>query len=207
MFISNSSKELHNEIVSALLPMKRRKFLTAVIGSGVMLGTGSLLGACSKQPEPEFGGTKALTSDQAAFFSRFAEVVLPTEGTNLVSRDEVPIIANLDHLFANLSSQVRSDLSSAVELFEHAGLVLGWHFSRFSRMDNQEALEYIDSWHTGFPMQQGIVMILKKLVYAAYWRDKATWPPLEFNGPVSEQWGIPSLGEAPLPSRVAQENV
>ena len=115
--------------------------------------------------------------------------------------ESVPVIANLDHLFSVMDPKVRSDLGTVVDLFEHASLVTGWHFSRFSRLSSEEAVAYIDAWQSGHPIQQGIITVLKKLVYASYWREEVTWKPLEFDGPVSVKWGLASLGEAPLPVR------
>ena len=196
------SKELLNELESALVPMKRRRFMTLTAHSALVLGMGSLVSSCSRHPAGELEPGKALSSEQVAFFTHFAGILLPTEGTSMTPLNEVPVIENLDHLFESMDPKVRSDLGMVVGLFEHAPLVTGWHFSRFSRLPEAEAVAYIDAWQSGHPIQQGIITVLKKLVYASYWRDDSTWKPLEFDGPVSVKWGLPSLGEAPLPERI-----
>ena len=195
------SKELQNELESAMAPMKRRRFMTITAHAALVLGVGSLVSSCSKHPVTYVSPGKVLSASQVAFFTHFSRILLPTEGTAMAPLESVPVIANLDHLFSLMDAKVRSDLGTVVDLFEHAPLVSGWHFSRFSRLSPTEAVDYIDSWQSGHPIQQGIITVLKKLVYASYWREEVTWKPLEFDGPVSVKWGLPSLGEAPLPAR------
>lgn len=181
--------------------MRRRRFLATSAYALLAVGAGGVLSACSDNPVGKVAAGSALSAEQMAFFKRLSQVLLPTEGTKLAPLDSIPVLSNLDDLFASMDSQVRSDLGTAVDLFEHAGLVLGLRFTRFTRMSDQDAVAYIDGWQTGHPMQMGIVTILKKLVYACYWRDEQTWGPVQFDGPVSVKWGLPSLGEAPLPVR------
>lgn len=201
MSLPIESKQLQNEIESGLAPMNRRRFLSASTRLTLAVGMGGLVSACSDAPKDKIAAGGALSSSQMAFFQRMSEVLLPTEGTAMTPLASVPVLGNLDSLFGGMPEKVRGDLGMAIDLFEHAGLVMGWHFSRFTRMSDQDAVSYIDSWQSGHPMQQGIITVLKKLIYASYWRDEKTWPPLQFDGPVSEKWGLPSLGEAPLPAR------
>ncbi|RLT97993.1 hypothetical protein [Ketobacter sp.] len=194
------SKELQNELESALAPINRRRFMSLGAHSALVLGLGTLVSACSRHPAGELPAGDVLTASQVAFFTHFSRILLPTDGTSMTPLEQVPVVANLDHLFAMMDEKVRSDLGMVIDVFEHAPLVTGWHFSRFSRLSPTDAVAYIDAWQSGHPMQQGIVTILKKLVYASYWREESTWAPLGFDGPVSEKWGLPSLGEAPLPT-------
>ncbi len=181
--------------------MNRRGFLLRSAQLGIFVSSG-LMAACSKLNESDLPAAGVvLSSEQMYFFKRLSQVLLPTEGTALPSVDEVPVLVNLDSLMQTMSPSIRSDLGAAFNLFEYGGTVLGWNFSRFTRMKNEDAVRYIDSWQTGYSVQQGIVSVLKRLVYSSYWRDESTWPALEFDGPVSVRWGIPSLGEAPLPQR------
>lgn len=192
-------ESIQNEIVSALAPMKRRRFLTMAVHGLLVAGAGSLVSACTESPVGDMDAGKALSSSQMAFFQRLAQILLPTDGTEMAPLESVPVLRNLDEMFNGMSAQIRSDLGKAIDLFEYGGLVMGWNFSRFTRMSEQDAVLYIDSWQAGHPVLLGIATVLKKLVYAAYWRDARTWGALQFAGPVSETWGLPSLGEAPLP--------
>lgn len=195
------SELLQDEIGQALAPMRRRRFLALAVHTTLVAGAGTVLAACSEHPVGDVKGGKALSAEQVAFFTHFSQIVLPTEGTDMTPLSSVPVIQNLDHLFSGMDSEVLSGLGMAIDLFEHGSLVMGWHFSRFSRMPTADAITYIDAWQSGHHIQQGIISVLKKLVYASYWRDERTWAPLSFDGPVSEKWGLPSLGEAPLPER------
>ncbi|HAU15841.1 MAG: hypothetical protein CMK83_16785 [Pseudomonadales bacterium] len=195
------SELLQYDIDLALAPLKRRRFMALAAHTILVAGAGAVLSACSDPPVAEAPAGRVLSADQVAFFTRFAHVVLPTEGTTMTPLEQVPVLENLDHLMAGMDPDIRSNLAKAMGLFEHGSLVMGWYFSRFSGLPTNEAIAYIDAWQSGHYVQQGIISVLKKLVYASYWREPSTWGPLAFDGPVSEKWGLPSLGEAPLPVR------
>ncbi|MAR93077.1 MAG: hypothetical protein SV765_17425 [Pseudomonadota bacterium] len=193
------SSSLLRDLTGHLQPLSRRRFVANSMRLLLLAGSGPLLAACSGPSRPPIQSMQYLDAGQAELFQRLSEVLLPTEGTALTSRTEVPVVANVDTLYGYLPPQTQADLSTAMDLFEHAGLVLGLHFSRFTRMTDSAAHSYIEQWQQGHSLQQGIIMVLKKLVYASYWRDEQTWGPLQFPGPVSERWGLTSLGETPLP--------
>jgi len=196
-----NNKSIECEIRSDLSAMQRRTFLARTAQTGLLAGFGFIM-ACSKPDSmTALPAGEALDNEQMFFFSHLTQVLLPTAGTPLTPSNQVPILSNLDKLMLTMPQSTRTDLAAAIKLFEYGGMVLGWRFSRFTRMPDEDAIQYIDSWQTGHPMQQGIVSVLKRLVYSSYWRDDSTWGPLQFDGPVSEKWGLTSLGEAPLPQR------
>lgn len=190
-------QELIAEITQDLNGLTRRRFIKAASGAAVLMGVGGI-SACSGSVDTK-AATTYLSSELVNFFERFSQILLPTEGSRLTPVKDVPLIENLNTMFSTMEEDVRKGLGMAVNLFEYGGWVLGGHFSRFSKMDDKVAVEYIDQWQSGHHVQQGIATILKKLVYGAYWQHESTWPPLEFDGPVSDKWGLVSLGEAPLP--------
>lgn len=200
MSLFNKNNNLEHLVSEDLKLLNRRSFLVrgslmvAIAGSGVLT-------ACSgtHQDASALSAGKVLDSDQMAFFHRAVTVMLPTQGTSLTPVEKVPVLQNIDHLLSLMHPDIRSNLTMALNLFEYGGWVMGWHFSRFTRMNTEDSTQYIESWQNGHPMQQGIVSVLKRLVYSSYWRDESTWVPLQFDGPVSDRWGLPSLGEAPLP--------
>ena len=109
----------------------------------------------------------------------------------------------VDGILADMEPAVLADLDKAVTLFEYgSGLVTG-RFSRFSTLSDADAVAVLDEWQNGASLQRGIATVFKKLVYLAYWRHPDTWSAVEFDGPVSVKWGLPSLGNAPLPAEVA----
>lgn len=125
-------------------------------------------------------------------------LVLP-DVAPLISAGQIEIEKNVDALLTLMDADILKDLDMAAALFDYGASVLGWHFARFSSLNDEEAIAYIERWQNGVPLQRGVVTVFKKLLYASYWRDPATWVPLGFDGPVSERWGLPSLGNAPFP--------
>lgn len=196
-FFSNN-QSFSNQIQADLAPLNRRAFLKAGLGLAVSTSTVLTLGCSSEAPiDPAL---KILTPAQQALFQRLVTVLLPAEGNSLTPAASVPVLANIDHLLAGLDDKVRGDLGAGITLFEYGSLVLGGHFSRFTRLNDAEAVAYIDAWQNGSSIQRGVAATLKRLVYASYWRDESTWAPVQFDGPVTERWGLPSLGNAPLPA-------
>ncbi len=198
---SSNNQMLSAQIEAGLGPLNRRAFLKAGLGAAVTVSSVLTLGCSSEAPVDS--ALKALSPSQQQLFQRFIAVLLPTQGTSLVPTESIPVLANIDHLFAGLDAKVLSDLSGATTLFEYGSVLLGGHFSRFTKLDDAGAIAYIDSWQNGNSIQRGIVTTLKKMVYASYWRDEKTWASVDYDGPVSERWGLPSLGNAPLPAEQA----
>lgn len=188
-------KQMLCEIERDLQSLSRRRFLSMGGQALLFVGMGGI-SACSDAPEPTNSTISAKTQ---VFFEYLAQVLLPTEGSTLTPVSQVPLIQNMETLFSYMPAEVVKNLNMAISLFEYGGVVLGGHFSRFTKMDEHTARAYIDEWQSGHHVQQGIVTVLKKIVYGSYWQDETTWAPLKFDGPVSEKWGLPSLGETPLP--------
>lgn len=179
--------------------LTRRRFLR----SGVILGVGipSLLSlnACSSNPKPPPKGIENLESSHIEIFQKLAQVLFPVEGTDLKSPKEIPLIKNIDTMLGTLEPSMLEDVHGLISLFNVGPYVSGFHLKAFTALETEAAIEYIDSWQEGFFIQRAIASTMKKFIYASYWRDESTWPPLEFDGPVSEKWGLIRLGNAPLP--------
>lgn len=176
---------------------RRRSFLR---GSLLLAGAAStgLLTAC--QP----AATTATVSTAPMLMrvlTRMQPIVLP-DVAPLVSAKTVAIEKNIVAMLALMDPQILKDIDGAAALFEYGSTVLGWHFASFSSLDESQALEYVERWQNGVGMQRAIVTVFKKMIYASYWRDPSTWSAVGFDGPVAEKWGLPSLGNAPLPADV-----
>ena len=195
---SNNNQILSDQIQQDLAPLNRRAFLKAGVGLAVA-GTAVLTFGCSSEVpvDPTLSG---LSPSQQVLFQRLISVLLPTTGTAMTAVDQIPVLRNIDHLFSGLHPKVSEDLQGATTLFEYGSVVLGGHFSRFTKLGDDEARAYIEDWQNGNSIQRGVITTLKKMVYASYWRDEKTWVPVDYDGPVSVRWGLPSLGNAPLPT-------
>lgn len=178
-----------------LQPLSRRALLKAGVITGVGISTLATVG-CGQKPNSDAG---AMPSEEAIVFDKLVAIMFP-DNSVLFSAREIPITANVHHLLSLIDPGVRADLSVAVKLFEYGALVLGWHFTRFSQLTDDDAIAYVDAWQNGNDLQRGIMSALKKLVYTAYWQDERTWGAVAFDGPVSDKWGLKKLGNAPLPT-------
>jgi hypothetical protein len=145
------------------------------------------------------GDSIDLTPEERDLIDRFAEVMLPTEGTTLKPRSEVPVVDNVAHALSLLDATTLEEVRIGLKLFDYGAILIGLHFARFSSLSVEQRIDYIHRWEDGFDVQRGIVGILKKLTYVGYWKDIDAGRAIGYPGPVSVAGGVPSLGNAPMP--------
>lgn len=173
--------------------LNRRSFLMGTLAFSV--SASAVLSGCSMP------ASVSPTAPLKQLLARLVPLVLPA-GTPLHAASTDRIMTAVDGILADMEPAVLADLDKAVTLFEYgSGLATG-RFSRFSGLSDADALAVLDEWQNGASLQRGVATVFKKLVYLAYWRHPDTWPAVEFDGPVSVKWGLPSLGNAPLPADV-----
>lgn len=191
---------------AALASLPRRRFLRWTLWSGaaVVAVGGGALAVLRRSPlddTPVPAAIKHLSASEYVLFQRACEVLLPVTGTNLpVPEKQVPVVAHIDAMMALLDAPLRKDVAAGLTLFDNAALVSGWHGKRFVDLDVDTARQYFDRWSQGGEIQRALASLVKRFVYVGYWRDPQTWPAVQFDGPVSERWGLESLGNAPLPA-------
>lgn len=184
--------------------LTRRGFLRyGLIGSAALAaaaaGGFAILRRSPVDSLPVAEGIRNLSAGEHHLFRRAIEVLLPTAGTALTPVEDVPVLANIDHMMGLLPAHVRTELGTGLALFDNAAVVSGLHGRRFVDLDDQAAVAYFDAWSRGHSIQRALNTVIKQFVYTAYWREPVTWPPVEFDGPVSDDWGLDYLGNAPLP--------
>ncbi|MBQ0753567.1 MAG: hypothetical protein KBT87_02690 [Gammaproteobacteria bacterium] len=194
-----------NEPTALLQAMTRRRFLRWLLYSAAAASTCGVVAFAwmKRSPLDQVAvpvGQQSLSAAEYHLFRRAAAVLLPTEGRVFAPLAQIPVLENIDSMLALLAPAVRDELSIGLALFDHGALVSGWHGKRFVDLNNAQALDYFDRWATGNTIQRTLATVVKKMVYVAYWRDANTWPAIEFDGPVSDRWGLASLGNAPLPT-------
>ncbi|MGJ3255090.1 MAG: hypothetical protein ACFE0K_02075 [Alcanivorax sp.] len=186
--------------------MARRRFLKwGLLGSAgvaaVAAGGFALLrrSPLDKQAVPAWA--QGLSEAEYHLFNRARQVLLPVDGTALLPSEQVPVVKNVQTLLGHLHPLTRKEVAAGLGLFDNAAVLT--QGSRFVDLSDEDARDYFDSWGQGNVIQRTLATVIKQLVYSAYWQDSATWPPTEFDGPVSDKWGLAYLGNAPLPDSVA----
>lgn len=182
--------------------LNRRGFLRASVIAGAALTTGcaSITGRIiGRREAPDALVYSSLTEAEVAIATRLTEVLLPTHRHNMPSStDEVPTLANLDSMVGRMSPQTRQLFGLGFWVLEHRP-VASLRLRRFSKMDDEQAHEYLESLQNGTFVERGLLTQMKALVAVNYWRDSRTWPALDYHGPVTETWGVRRLGNAPVP--------
>lgn len=187
--------------LAGLEPLSRRRFLTAGVrataAAGVLLATpGRLLAAEAGAAKGLPAGIRNLTELEYRVFDKLRVVMLPTQKFDLPSSVEIPVMQNVDVWVGKLNQRTRTLLRVGAQTLEYGSL---YRFSRFSAMAPEKAARHVNNWQTGNVLQRGVMSSLKMLVSLGYWQDTRTWPSLQYDGPVTEKWGIRRLGNAPLP--------
>lgn len=166
---------------------------------GILTGASVLvLPACSDDAVAP-AESVLLTADERELLERFADVFLPTEGSTLKPRAEVPVVDNIEHAFSLMDAPTLEQVRIGLKIFNYGSVLIGFHFARFVNLSAEQRLAYIRRWENGAGIQRGISTVLKKLVCYGYWQDIEAGRAIGYQGPVSEAGGVPSLGNAPMP--------
>lgn len=194
----NNKDPLPPGFLAGLEPLSRRRFLISGVRIAAAAGAmaalpGQVLGA-EKSGLPQ--GIKNISEMEYRVFDKLRVVMLPTEKFDLPSSEEIPVMQNLDVWVGKLNQRTRLLLTLGARTIEYGSL---YRFSRFSAMSDKTAAKHVHNWQTGNVLQRGVISSLKMLITLSYWQDIRTWPSLQYDGPVTEKWGIRRLGNAPLP--------
>lgn len=192
-----------SEVTSTLAPLSRRRFLKSALWatagvSAVLAGGFTLLRRSAHDAEPVPAGLVHLDPSHYRLFQHLAVVLLPTAGTMLTSAELIPVARHVDAILGALDVDIRKQLAMGFGLFDNAAVFT--HGKRFVDLPVAEAQAYVSDWvNAGNLAKRSIGLVVSKLTHTGYWMDAATWSPIEFDGPVSKKWGIPSRGNQPLP--------
>ena len=145
-------------------------------------------------------GSVTLTAEERALIERFAEVMIPTEGTSLKPRSAVPIVDNVAHALSLLDEPTLEQVRIGLKLFDYGAIFIGLHFTRFVNLSAADRIDYIHRWEDGVEIQRGISGVLKKLMCFGYWKDIEAGRAIGYPGPVSVVGRVPNLGNAPMPA-------
>lgn len=184
----------------AIQALNRRSFLKAGLLLGTGISTGLSLSGCSSSVEILPDGIQVLSARHIPMFEKLISVLLPVEGSILTPTEAVPVIANIDAMLGVMQASTRDDVLLLFDVFEYSP-IFSRQILQFSQLDNDDARFHIEACQrSSISIQRAVVTAMKKFIYIGYWRDSKTWSPIDFDGPVSKQWNLPALGNAPLPA-------
>lgn len=212
----NNKNALPPQALAGLEPFGRRGFLrTALIaGTTVLAGCANLLGgfggkkagsgalpAVDTSSAPERANAdQSLSPAERAVFEKLVRAIMPLEAHGYLDAQTIPVMENIENMIRAMPPQLRDRLNLALTAFDAAAILLvSFKFRRFSVLSDTEALAYINSWHEGTFIQRGAMTSLKVIVCVNYWRDQRAAAKIDYDGPVTEKWGVPRLGNQLLP--------
>ncbi len=136
---------------------------------------------------------------ERAVFAKMLQISLPTAGSTLVDPASLPVLATIEGaLLAGMAPNIRQGLRGGIGYFNE-GAVKDFG-DRFINLSDADATRFVDQWSASdAPPERALSMGIKKLTVLAYWAIPNTWAPLGYDGPVSEKWNLPSLGNTPEP--------
>ena len=179
--------------------MGRRDFLKAsAMAAGLWAATALVRPNQAIAAVPE--GVVHLSVSEVAFFEHLVRVALPTEGSNLVPTEKIPVLQTLDAaLLGTMAPHILEGLKGGIAYFNDGPLER--FGKRFVELSLHDARAFCDEWADSAQVPHRALSVgLKKLIGLAYWANPPTWAPLGYDGPVTDKWNLKSLGNSPLPS-------
>jgi hypothetical protein len=176
--------------------MERRDFLKLGAVASACLAAG-MVSSPMHAAMPD--GINHMSESEYAIFHRLMTVLLPTEGSRLVSPHKLPVLQTVDGGFlAGMPPHVLNMVKGGVAYFNDAAKE---PFGKvFLELSDQEGVAYCDALAASDQdPARGLFTALKFLVVTAYWAIPPAWGPTGFDGPVTEKWGVAYAGNAPLP--------
>lgn len=182
--------------VAAVQRLGRRDFLKFAGAGAALAATGFFPGA-AQAAVPQ--GIRFMDEAEFAVFKRLMQVTLPVQGTQLAPLDSIPVMQTLDAaLLGGMAPHELQGLKAGVKAFDDGPRKI--YGVPFSKLGDREAAAFCDAWgNSAAAMERGLVTALKKLVTLSYWANPPTWAALGYDGPVSQRWGLKSIGIAPMP--------
>lgn len=139
-----------------------------------------------------------MSTGERKIVERFAEVYLTTDGTGLKPLSEVSYLDNIDRRLSLFDAQTRDEVQLALKLFNYGAIPIGLNFKTFVNLDATARVDYIARLDDGIAMQRGLSALMKNLVINGYWQDIEAGRAVGYQGPISDDAKIPSLGNAPM---------
>ena len=179
--------------------LTRRDLLKLSLAAGALGAAATVLPGCSPPlRRSEYAHPITNLNDmEFSVLSRAADAILPGAGSGLPDHKSLPVLRNADHLLAIANEPGRKAFGQALALFEYAALIT--KFKPFTRLDPQQAQDYLVQWRTGRTVQKAVYAAITKTLVACYWQEEPPWKVVSYQGPLHLRFQIASLGNAPLP--------
>lgn len=168
--------------------LSRRSLLKRGLFGGLILGMGGVF--AYQQSGYELKKDKA---DSLKILGAKEFLVLQAIATRILASDEVgPPLANdvgvvewIDGYLYRQSSWVQKDFLMLLNAIEHAGPVMDFQFSRFTRMSAAQQDKVLGNWaRSRLALRKQGFSALKGLCVMAYYRHSSTWDMLGYDGPL-----------------------
>ncbi len=198
--------------LAGLEQIGRRRFLryALIAGTTVLSGCASLFGrkdpVLAALPTPDaalapeiLNADQSLSPAERAVFEKLIRAIMPLEANGFLDTKTVPVMWHIENMVRAMPAQLRDFLNLAITTFDTGAILLSFKFRRFSSLSDEEAIVYVNGWHDGTFVQRGVITSLKVIVCVNYWRDQRAAAMIDYDGPVTEKWGVPRLGNQPLP--------
>ncbi|HEY0810908.1 MAG TPA: hypothetical protein VGD49_12140 [Longimicrobiales bacterium] len=175
----------------AFFPLDRRGFLRTATGGAAAITLASFLPAgCTRsypQSSQDNADLKALTPKEYAVARAAAEALLvgvPVSATTVAKR--------IDQELAWVGEPIRTDVKTALSLFEHLTPLTG-RARRFTALQPEQRLSYMYNWRDSrLQLRRAAYQALKGFVYYFAYIDDATRGITRFAGPWPERVKIPA---------------
>ncbi|MDF1661114.1 MAG: gluconate 2-dehydrogenase subunit 3 family protein [Planctomycetota bacterium] len=168
--------------------LSRRSLLKRGLFGGLILGMGGVFayqqsGYELKKEKAE--ALKILGAKEFIVLQAIAARVLASDEDGAPEANEVGVVEWIDGYLHRQSSWVQKDFLMLLNAIEHAGPVMDFQFSRFTRMSAKQQDKVLGNWaRSRLGLRKQGFSALKGLCVMAYYRHPKTWDMLGYDGPL-----------------------
>ncbi|HSH45911.1 MAG TPA: twin-arginine translocation signal domain-containing protein [Longimicrobiales bacterium] len=165
----------------------RRGFLRGVAGGGLALALAGWIPEEAHAYARPRQGLMAFTAKEHAVARAAAEALLMDAPV-----DPGYVADELDREAALMGEPIRSDLKTVLNLLEHL-TILGGRFQRFTSLDPEARLAYLNGWATSrFNLRRAAFQGLRSLIHFIGWAEPETREITGFLGTWPDRFDYPA---------------
>lgn len=174
-----------NERIGRRQMLRRTAYGTAALAVAGLAPTG-----CAEYPPAE--GLRAFNAKEIHVLRLVMDTLLPKTRPEERTPAELRAAEGFDALVATAERRTIDDLKKLLAVVEHGPLFFQGKFRRFTRLDPDERIAYLDHFQTSpRDFKRQIFVALMKITYASYYDLPETWAAIGYDGPVRTRRGAP----------------
>jgi hypothetical protein len=165
--------------------LTRRRVLQGAVGvAGVLAGSATGLVAL-RGWAPAVAGLRCLSRFEYRTVARLATALFPEGGAFAIGASRFDLAKRFDQYLADEPDDVRSELKTALLLFEYGPVLFERRLVTFSHLDDAARLAHFDAWAGSTSLvRRKVALGLRKFLSLVFYDEPEVWPSIGYGGPI-----------------------